>query len=290
MMWFFVFSIENGTMIYMKKKTTSPRPSPILGEGGATKKLIVANWKMNPVDGKTALAWFKKIQIIAHKNAKNVETVVCPPSVYLQSLQSIVTDRACVLGAQDCFYESVGSYTGQISPEMIFNARARYVIVGHSERRELGETNEMVNKKIQKVLQYPLSVIVCVGEKKRFDNGAHFKEIKKQLVECLVGIPVSSYDRIIIAYEPIWAIGKSALRSATVDECFEMVTVIRRSIAEITHNQIIAQNIFVLYGGSSNAENAVEFLTTGGANGLLVGRASLDPKEFGAMIGVASKV
>lgn len=289
-MWFFVFSIENGTMIYMKKKTTSPRPSPILGEGGATKKLIVANWKMNPVDGKTALHWFKKIQSVAHKNKSSVETIICPPSVYLQSLQSVVSDRSFVLGAQDCFYENAGSYTGQISPEMIFNARARYVIVGHSERRELGETNEIVNKKIKKIVQYPLSVILCVGEKKRTDNGAHFKEIKKQLTECLKDVSLKDYERIVIAYEPIWAIGKDAVRSATAQECFEMVTVIRRSIAEIINNQIIAQNIFVLYGGSSNAENAAEFLTTGGANGLLVGRASLDPKEFGTMIGVASKV
>lgn len=262
------------------KKTISQSP----------KKLVVANWKMNPTDGKTALSWFKKIQTVAHKDKKNVETVICPPSVYLQSLQSVVTDRSCVLGAQNCFYENVGSYTGEISPEMIFNARARYVIIGHSERRELGETNEIVNKKIQKILQYPLSVILCVGEKKRTDNGMHFKEIKKQITECLKDVSIKDYERIVIAYEPIWAIGKNAKRPATAQECFEMVTVIRRSVAEILDNQIIAQQIKVLYGGSSNAENTKEFLTTGGADGLLVGRASLDPKEFGNMITIASKL
>ncbi len=256
----------------------------------SSKKLIIANWKMNPTDGKTALLWFKKIQNVAHKYKKNIETVICPPSVYLQSLQAAVIDRSCVLGAQNCFYENSGSYTGEISPEMVFNAKARYVIIGHSERRELGETNEIVNKKIQKILQYPLSIILCVGEKKRSDNGAHFKEIKKQLTECLSGIPVSSYDRIIIAYEPIWAIGKNAKRPATATECFEMVTVIKRSISEIINNQTIAHSTPVLYGGSSNAENTAEFLTTGGANGLLVGRASLDSNEFGAMITIASKL
>lgn len=245
---------------------------------------------MNPTDGKTALSWFKKIQAIAHKNSKSVETVICPPSVYLQSLQSVVTDRSCVLGAQDCFYEAAGSYTGQISPEMVFNTKARYVILGHSERRELGETNEIVNKKVQKILQYPLSVIVCVGEKKRSDNGAHFKEIKKQLTECLKDVSAKDYERMIIAYEPIWAIGKDAKRPATADECFEMITVIRRSIAEITGDQVLAQRITVLYGGSSNAENTTEFLTTGGADGLLVGRASLDPKEFSTMITLAAKI
>ncbi len=255
-----------------------------------TKKLIVANWKMNPTDGKTALSWFKKIQKTAHKYGKNVETVICPPAVYLQSLQSLVTDRDCVLGAQNCFYENSGSYTGEISPEMIFNARARYVIIGHSERRALGETNEIVNRKIQKILQYPLSVILCVGEKKRSDNGAHFKEIKKQIIECLQDVPITAYDRIVIAYEPVWAIGKDAKRSATAEECFEMVTVIRRSVAELTKNPELGQNIKVLYGGSSNATNTQEFLTTGGADGLLVGRASLDPKEFSTMITIASKL
>lgn len=254
------------------------------------KKLIVANWKMNPTDGKTALSLFKKIQVTAHKYAKSTETVVCPPAVYLQSLQSTVTDRSCVLGAQDCFYESAGSYTGQISPEMIFNARARYVIVGHSEKRELGETNEMVNKKIQKILQYPLSVIICVGEKKRSDNGMHFKEIKKQVMECLKNVPVKFYDRIIIAYEPIWAIGAGAKRAATAQECFEMITVIKRSIAELTNNQTMGQKIQVIYGASTSSENAAEFLTDGGADGLLVGRASLDPKEFSKIITIASKL
>ena len=263
----------------MKKITAKP-----------SKKLIVANWKMNPIDGKTALAWFKKIQSVAHKNTKQVETVVCPPSVYLQSLQSVITDRSCVLGAQDCFYESAGSYTGQISPEMIFNARARYAIIGHSERRELGETNEIVNKKIQKILQYPLSVILCVGEKKRSDNGTHFKEIKKQLTECLKGISVKDFERIVIAYEPVWAIGKDAKRPATAQECFEMITVIKRSISEIIGNQEIAHLVPILYGGSSNASNTQEFLTVGGAQGLLVGRASMDPKEFGSMISIAAKL
>lgn len=256
----------------------------------SSKKLIVANWKMNPTDGKTALTWFKKIQSVAHKNKSNVETVICPPSVYLQSLQSVVTDRSCVLGAQNCFYENAGSYTGEISPEMVFNAKARYVIIGHSERRELGETNEIINKKIKKILQYPLSVILCVGEKKRTDNGAHFKEIKKQLTECLKDVPLKDYERIVIAYEPIWAIGKDAKRPATADECFEMVTVIKRSISEITNNPTVTHLVPILYGGSSNAENTKEFLTTGGANGLLVGRASLDPKEFGVMIGIAARL
>lgn len=267
-------------LLYMKKITQSSRVS----------KIIVANWKMNPVNGKTAIKWFQGIQKIAHKFSPQVQTVVCPPAVYLESLQQLVTDRSCVLGAQDCFWEAVGSYTGQISPEMIFNAKARYVIVGHSEQRSLGESNQQVNKKIQTILKYPLSVIVCIGEKKRSDNGSHFKEIKKQINECLAGIPEEFFDRIIVAYEPLWAIGKDATRPATAEECFEMITVIRRSIAELLGNVGIAHTIPVLYGGSTDKINTISFLTEGGADGLLVGRSSLDPKEFGAMIQLASKI
>jgi triosephosphate isomerase len=253
------------------------------------KKLIVANWKLNPTNGKTATMWFKKIQTQALKNKKSVETVICPPAVYLESLQSLVTDRTCVLGAQDCFWENSGSYTGEISPEMIFNAKARYTIIGHSERRNLGETDKIINTKIAKILQFPLFVILCVGEKIRTDNGDHFKEIKKQISEALIGITADQMKRIVIAYEPVWAIGKDAVRTATVDESFEMITVIRRIITEL-YSVELGQEITVLYGGSTNAENIQEFLIIGGADGVLVGRASLDPKEFGSMINKASSI
>jgi len=253
-------------------------------------KLLVANWKMNPTSGKTATSWFKKIQSVAHKHASNVETIVCPPAVYLESLQQLVSNRSCVLGAQDCFWETSGAHTGEISPEMIFNAKARYVIIGHSERRALGETNQSINKKITTLLQFPLSVILCVGEASRNANGSHFREVKKQLSECLKGVPKKYYDRLVIAYEPVWAIGANAKRSATKTESFEMITAIKRSIAEIAGDAILAQKIVVLYGGSVDLDSVPEFLTEGGADGLLVGRASLDPKTFGSMIRTSAKI
>jgi triosephosphate isomerase len=258
--------------------------------GKDMKKLIVANWKMNPTDGKTAMSWFKKIQTAAHAYGTTVETVVCPPAVYLESLQSVVTNRSCVLGAQDCFWEVSGKHTGQISPEMIFNAKARYVIIGHSEQRALGETNETINKKIKTILQYPLSVILCIGEKERSTTGKQFKEIKKQINECLQGVPVKFFDRIVITYEPTWAISTGSFHSASPEICFEMSTAIRRSVAELTGNQLLAQNMRMLYGGSANPENTRDFLTTGGVQGLLVGQASLDPKAFGTMVKIANKL
>lgn len=253
-----------------------------------SRKLIIGNWKMNPVNGKTAEQLFKKIQTGALKYKKNVETVICPPAVYLQSLQSLITDRACVLGAQDCFYESAGSFTGEISAEMIFNAKARYVIVGHSEQRKLGETDEIINKKIQKILQYPLSVIVCVGENERNDSENYFTEVKRQLYKALENIPLQFLDRVVIAYEPVWAIGGNAKRSATAQECFEMIVGIRTMISDLYNDTAIGHAMTILYGGSANAENTEEFLETGKADGLLVGRASLDPKEFSAMITIAN--
>lgn len=254
------------------------------------KKILMGNWKMNPVDGKTAQQLFKKIQVTALKNKKNIETVIYPPLVYLQSLHELITDRACVLGAQDCFYESAGSFTGEISPEMIFNAKARYVIVGHSERRALGETDEVVSKKIQKILQYPLSVVICVGEAERFENGAHIKYIKKQITAALADVSENFLDRVIIAYEPVWAIGSNAKRSATPEECFEMITSIRAIVSDIYKSTTIGHEITVLYGGSTNAENTQAFLTTGAADGLLVGRSSLDAQEFSQMIRLAAQI
>ncbi len=253
------------------------------------KKILIGNWKMNPVDGKTANQLFKKIQTTALKNKKHVETVICPPSVYLQSLYELITDRACVLGAQDCFYETSGSFTGEISPEMIFNAKARYVIVGHSERRALGETNEIIHKKVAKILQYPLSVIICVGETERFENGAHIKEIKKQITSALVGVPENFLDRVIIAYEPVWAIGVNAKRSATPEECFEMITSIRGIVSDLYQSTAVGHGITVVYGGSTNTENTKAFLTTGAADGLLIGRSSLDPQVFSDMIRIAAQ-
>ncbi|MDB4984790.1 MAG: triosephosphate isomerase, triosephosphate isomerase [Patescibacteria group bacterium] len=251
------------------------------------KKLIVGNWKMNPTRGTDARKLFKSVNATASK-LKNTETVVCPPLVYLESLGELVTTRSCVLGSQDAFWEHAGAYTGQVSADMIFGTKARYVIVGHSERRAMGETDEMVSKKIKSILQFPLIPIVCVGETKRDDDHAYVKLVKNQIKSALADLTQEEIARIVIAYEPVWAIGKNAKKACEPSDCREMAHVIKTVLADIS-NAEIAKAIPILYGGSANAENAEPYLKDGLVDGLLVGRASLDAKEFIKILKIAEK-
>lgn len=252
------------------------------------KKLIVANWKMNPSSGSDARTMFSAINKVA-STLQNVETVICPPLIYLESLGEMVTTRSCVLGAQDAFWEHVGAYTGQVSADMIFNAKARYVIVGHSERRAMGETDEVVNKKIKNILQFPLIPIVCVGELSR-DSDDYAMVIKQQIHHACHQLSVDHIKRLVIAYEPVWAIGSGAVRPCTEQECFDVVLMIRQVLADLLSSSDLAKNIPILYGGSISAENAQSFLTSAGIDGLLVGRASLDPEQFITIIRSAEKI
>lgn len=252
------------------------------------KRIIVANWKMNPTTGEIARAWFTEIQKQAH-NLHHVEIVVCPPLVYLESLGEMVTDRSCVLGAQDAFWEHEGAYTGHVSADMIFNTKARYVIVGHSERRAMGETDTIINKKITSILQFPLIPIVCLGETSRDDDN-YGLVIKQQLYNACNGLSRDQIVRIVIAYEPVWAIGKNALRACTSQECAEAISMIRQALADVLASSDLAKQIPILYGGSVSPDNAEEFLSQGKSNGLLVGRASLDPKSFITITKIAEKL
>ena len=249
---------------------------------------MIANWKMNPLKGSLARKMFQQINTVASK-LKNVETVVCPPLIYLESLGEKVTKRSCVLGAQDAFWEHEGPYTGQVSPDMIFNTKARYVIVGHSEVRNLGETDDMVNKKIHSILKFPLIPVVCVGEKVRDDHGEHIKFVKHQVKQAIDGLTQEQIMRVVIAYEPIWAIGAKAKRACTPAECREVIQNIRHVLADSLGNSDQARTIPIRYGGSLDKENIEGFLVDGLVQGGLVGRVSLDPKEFVTLLKIAEK-
>lgn len=254
-----------------------------------SKKLVIANWKMNPTRGSEAKKIFSTIHTAASK-LKNVETVVCPPLVYLESLGEVVKNRVCVLGAQDAFWEHSGAFTGQVSPDMVFNARARYVLVGHSERRAMGETDEEVNMKIRSILQFPLIPIVCVGEKKRDEESHYVKALKMQIKSSLLGLTKEEVGRLVIAYEPVWAIGTKAKRECTPGECREAVQVIRQVLADLMGDTVSARAIPIVYGGSVNERDAAGFLEDGLVQGVLVGHASLDPKEFIKILKIAEKI
>ena len=252
------------------------------------KKLIVANWKMNPTRGTDARKLFKSVNTAASK-LKNVETVICPPLVYLESLGELVTSRSCVLGSQDAFWEHAGPFTGQVSADMIFGTKARYVIVGHSERRILGETDSDINKKIKSILQFPLIPILCVGETVRDDEHQFVKIIKNQIKTCVANLSQEEISRIVITYEPVWAISSNkGAHHCSAADCREMVQVIKSVLADMT-NAGIAKQIPILYGGSVNSEDIESYLKDGLVDGGLVGHASLDAKEFIKILKIAEK-
>jgi len=230
------------------------------------KPLIVANWKMNPTTLQEAKQLFNSVKK-GIKNVKNVEVVICPPFVYLSSFKFQVSSFK--LGAQDCFFEEKGAYTGEISPTMLKNLGCQYVIIGHSERRKLGETDEQIFKKIKTAISTKLKPILCIGEREEERKKGKTKIVlKKQLRKSLRDLTTRSLNYLILAYEPVWAIG-------TGKPCYP---------PEAKKTLLFLRKIFrknkILYGGSVNSENAASYIKKANFNGLLIGGASLNPEEF----------
>ena len=247
------------------------------------KKIIVGNWKMNPRSSKEAEKLLKNVTKSVSR-VKNTDVVVCPPFLYLEKLKSISRrSRKVVLGAQDLFWEDVGAFTGEIGGEMLYDLGVRYVIVGHSERRALGEDANDINKKVKSALHAGLCPILCVGENIRDENHNYFNLVKEQVKSCLDGVSKNSVSKIIVAYEPIWAISSTQNRKdATPADCREMAIFIRKVLTDKFGME--ASKIRVIYGGSANEKDAREFLKDGGVDGLLPGRASLDAKKFAEIV------
>ena len=225
------------------------------------KPLIVANWKMNPVTMKEAEELFNSVKH-GVKDIESAETVICPPFIYLPLLKGLI------LGAQDSYWEEKGAYTGEISVEMLKEMGCKYVIIGHSERRKyFNETDEMVNKKIKTTLEAGLTPIVCIGETEEEREMDKTEEVlEKEIKEGLNGVDVS---KIVIAYEPIWAIGTG--NPCDIEEAQRMKEIIQK---------MVSKDIRILYGGSAKANNAESYLKQAGFDGLLVGGASLKAEEF----------
>ena len=232
------------------------------------KPLIIANWKMNPQTIKEAKRLFNLVKK-GVKNIKKAEVVICPPYVQFSIFNFQFSNIK--LGAQDCSWEQKGPYTGEISPAMLKDAGCQYVIIGHSERRRyFKETDEMINKKLKVALKTKLNPILCIGEtKEEREQGTTESVLRHQLVSDLEGISNTRFPQIVFAYEPIWAIGSG--KPCDVEEAQKMGLLIRK---------IISKNVRILYGGSVNSKNAGGYIKEAGLQGLLVGNASLDAKEF----------
>ncbi len=240
---------------------------------------------MNPENAEKAKQIFKEIKNSA-KDLKNIKTVICPPFVYLSDLEKINDGGVC-LGAQDVFWEKSGSFTGEISPGMLKGES--YVILGHSERRELGETDEVISKKIISAIKAGLLPILCVGEKTRDDHGEYLHFLRAQIINSLGKLQKKYLAKLVIAYEPVWAIGKKDTEAMKTGELHEMTIFIKKVLVEI-YGQSAGVSVPVLYGGSVTHNNAKELISLGEVQGLLIGRESLNPKKFGELLKEADSI
>ncbi len=247
---------------------------------GMNEKYIIGNWKSYPLtldEAKQLSEQYAELQ-----RPSGVQVVACPPSLFAH----LLFYARMPWGAQNVAEQS-GTCTGEVTAAQIQSAGAKYVIVGHSERRSAGETSYQINKKIRQCLESNLIPIVCVGELERDDEGQYVNEITKQLDETFAGFSRQDLEKMIIAYEPVWAIGSGASRECSVDECRETITLIRSHLIAATGNVPIGQ-VLIIYGGSVTPENAGGYLIEGGSDGLLIGRASLDAEKFQKIILAAS--
>ena len=251
------------------------------------KVLIVANWKMNPPTLAEARMLFSKTKQ-AGSRLENVETVICPPFPYLGAFAHAGTARVR-LGAQDVFWANSARATGEVSPEQLVDLGVSYCIVGHSERRALGETDEGVSKKVKAVLAEGMRPILCVGERARDENAGYFEVLKNQLKHSLSGIQRRFLPELAVAYEPLWAIGKSAREAAEPRVICETTIFIQRVLTDLFGAEN-ARELRILYGGSAEEGNTAAILSEGGVSGLLIGHASLDAEEFVKMLKIANSV
>jgi triosephosphate isomerase len=249
------------------------------------KKLIAGNWKMNKTSAEAAdLA--REI-VLAVANRPDVDVVICPPFTAIESVAKVVEGSAIKLGAQNMHHEANGAFTGEISAPMLRAFFATHVILGHSERRTLfGETDGFINKKVLSALKNQLRPILCVGETlAEREAGLTLKVVQTQLEACLEGVSKELPTSVIIAYEPVWAIGTG--KNATADQAQEVHAFIRGLLTKIFGAQP-AGRIRILYGGSMKPANAAELLAQNDIDGGLIGGASLEVRSFVELINAAA--
>jgi triosephosphate isomerase len=246
--------------------------------------LVAGNWKLN----KTATEAYKLVaeMLPGLRSIKGVEKLVCPPFTALMAVSRLIMDSDLRLGAQDVYWEDRGAYTGEISARMLAEF-CQYVIVGHSERRTyFGETNETVNRKVRAALAHALVPLICVGENlEQNEAGQAAGVVSRQVHEALAGLDILEADRIVIAYEPVWAIGTG--RAATAEAVDMLIRNVIRPTVGGLFGEEIAQGVRVLYGGSVDPDNAAQFFRQPEIDGALVGGASLKARSFVGIVEAA---
>lgn len=242
------------------------------------KNLVIANWKMNPDTGEEAGKLAGAVKRFVGK-LKKTEVVLAPSFVHLALIsKAILKSRKVFLGCQNVSEKASGAHTGEIGLAQIHDAKVRFVIVGHSEVRARGEDNETVNMKMRALLSQGFTPVLCIGENERDIEGGYFQFIRQQLLQGLRDIPKKDLLNVVLAYEPVWAIGRSARDAMNATDVHEMSLYIKKVLSDSFGEDY--SNLTLLYGGSVEAENAAEIMQKGEVAGFLVGHASLVPEEF----------
>ena len=250
------------------------------------KTIIAGNWKMNKTATETK-KFAEELKTIMPR-AKWCETVVCVPFVNIPAALKAFKDMRVSVGAENLYYEPNGAYTGEVSAEMLKDLGVKYVIIGHSERRQyFGETDIIVNKKVHAALEAGLHPIICVGESlEQREMDVTMELITLQVKSALAGVSADKARKCVIAYEPIWAIGTG--KTATAEQAGEVCTAIRTVIRGL-YGARVARSITIQYGGSMNPKNAAELLAQGDVDGGLIGGAALKADQFVEIINAANQ-
>jgi triosephosphate isomerase len=243
--------------------------------------IIAGNWKMDKTTVEARDLAQKLIPLVSGVNRRDI--VLAPPFTALQAVAEVIKGTGIALSAQNLHWEDKGAFTGEISAEMLLDLGCKYVIIGHSERRQFfGETDETVNKKLRQAMNKGLLPIVCVGETlKEREAGKANEVIERQVTDALKGVSAAEMQKVIIAYEPVWAIGTG--KTATPAQANDVHSFIRKKV-EIAYGKEIAGSLRIQYGGSVTPENVSALMAMPDIDGALVGGASLRPESFAALV------
>lgn len=244
------------------------------------KPIIVGNWKMNKTAEEARAFMEKLVQEVS--DSPSLDLAIAPPTLFIQDLVKIAEGSSIAIGAQDAFYENEGAYTGETSPHSLAQLGVEYVIVGHSERRDLfEESDEEINKKTHAVVKEGMIPIICIGESETEHESSKTREVVENQVEkALAGLEESVVKKVVLAYEPVWAIGTG--KTATPEEANKTIGLIREKVAAL-YSQEAAEAVRIQYGGSVKPENISELMQAPHIDGALVGGASLEVDSFLAL-------
>lgn len=242
------------------------------------KKIVAGNWKMNTTLNE-GIGLAKDVNEALKGVEPKCEVIICVPFTHLASVNGVINQEKLGLGAENCADHKSGAYTGEVSAAMVASTGAKYVILGHSERRQYyGETSETLRSKVALAFENGLTPIFCIGEVlAERENGTHFDVVKDQIEEGLFNLSAEDFGKVILAYEPVWAIGTG--KTATDDQAEEMHAFIRNVIAE-KYGKEVAENTSILYGGSCKPTNAAALFAKPNVDGGLIGGAALDAQSF----------